>query len=344
VSAWSRSYEHNRCHRFERRKGSALKLLTLDTVPGGKPGALVAEDEIVDLRAFAERGEDAQTLPGSVRQILEGGEVALAMVRNIIDKIESAPESEREGWREIGLLRSMKSTPLLAPVPDPWLVLSAGLNYKSHLAEMSGTPAPPHPAAFIKVQASLTGCGKPIVVPQRYSKHVDFEGEFTIVMGRTCHDVSESEAMQYVAGYTIANDVSARDWIPEVMSADGTFDAIHAWERNIMGKNLPTFTPCGPVITTADEIADPHKLRLTTTLNGEVMQDSNTDDLLYNVPQLISHYSKWYKFRPGDLITTGTPAGVGVGRDPQVFMHDGDLIEVSIEGIGKLSNPVVAGG
>ena len=111
-----------------------------------------------------------------------------------------------------------------------------------------------------------------------------------------------------------------------------------------MGKNLPTFTPCGPVITTADEIPDPHNLQLTSKLNGEVMQDSSTSDLLYNVPQLISYYSKWYKFRPGDLITTGSPAGVGVGRNPQVFMSDGDIIEVAIEGIGALSNPIVAGG
>ena len=319
-----------------------MKLLTVDIAAGGRPGVLSGAGEIIDLQMLADH--DGRAIPGSVRAILEAGEDALDIVRAVVDEIDAASQTELDAGRKSGVLRPFESTPLCAPVPDPWLILSAGLNYKSHLAEMKGTPVPPHPAAFIKVQASLTGCRKPVVVPSRYANHVDFEGEFTVVIGQTCHDVTEDEAMKFVGGYTIANDVSARDWIPEVHSANGTFDAIHAWERNIMGKNLPTFTPCGPVITTVDEIPDPHNLQLTSKLNGEVMQDSSTSDLLYNVPQLISYYSKWYKFRPGDLITTGSPAGVGVGRNPQVFMTDGDIIEVAIEGIGTLSNPIVAGG
>ena len=172
---------------------------------------------------------------------------------------------------------------------------------------------------------------------------IDFEGEFCFVFGRVCHDVSADEAMDHVAGYTIANDVSARDWVPEFFGADGKFDAIHAWERNIMGKQLPSFTPCGPVMTTADEIADPHDLQVTTRLNGEVMQSTKTDDLIFKLPEMISYFSKWYYFRPGDIVTTGSPAGVGFGRDPKVFMKPGDVVEVEIEGVGTLSNPLVAG-
>ena len=147
--------------------------------------------------------------------------------------------------------------------------------------------------------------------------------------------------MDYVAGYTIANDVSARDWVGEVFSATASFEGIQAWERNIMGKNFPTFTPCGPVLVTKDEIADPHDLQLTTRLNGEVIQSTKTDDLIFKIPDIIAYYSQWYCFQPGDIVTTGSPSGVGVARDPRVFMHEGDTIEIEVEGIGVLSNYLV---
>ena len=230
----------------------------------------------------------------------------------------------------------------MAPVPEPRLFLSAGRNYGKHLAEMGGRPPPPNPTAFIKTQSSLTGSGKPIFVPPQCPDQIDYEGEFTVVIGSDCYDVSEADALHYVAGYTIVNDVSARDWIPEFRAAEDSDQAVQGWERNIMGKNLPSFSPCGPVITTADEIPDPHDLQLTTTLNGEVMQSTKTDDLVYNVPKLISYLSKWYLMQPGDLITTGSPAGVGFGRDPKVFMRAGDVIEIEVEGIGTLSNPLAA--
>jgi len=171
---------------------------------------------------------------------------------------------------------------------------------------------------------------------------IDYEGEMTFVFGKSCHNVSEAEAMGYVAGYTIANDVSARDWVGPIFTVTKPFEAIAAWDHNILGKQLPTFCPCGPVIVTKDEIADPHNLQLTVTLNGEVMQSSSTDDLIFNLPQIISYYSKFYRFSPGDIVTTGSPPGVGVGRKPPVFMKPGDVVEVEVEGIGKLSNTVVA--
>ena len=169
---------------------------------------------------------------------------------------------------------------------------------------------------------------------------IDFEGEFCFIFAKECNNVNEAEAMDYVAGYTIANDVSARDWVPEVFAAEGTFPAIQAWERNIMGKQLPGFTPCGPYLVTKDEIKDPHDLKLETRLNGEVMQSTSTNDLIFKIPQIIAYFSQWYRFQAGDIVTTGSPAGVGFGRDPKLFMKPGDKIEIEIEKIGILSNTI----
>lgn len=318
-----------------------MKLLTIDAPRGGRPGVLTGDGEVLDLLGAIEGGTIARWMPSSVRGILEAGNDGLDMVRRVLDDVDSSADA-RNALRESGALRAFDATPLLAAVPNPYLILSEGLNYYSHLAEMSNTPAPEFPTAFIKVQSSLTGSGKPILVPPQCPDMIDFEGELTIVIGRNCHRVSEAEALDYVAGYTIVNDVSARDWIPGFQAAEGKFATLLGWERNIMGKNLPSFSPCGPVITTADEIPDPHALHITTTLNGDVMQSVKTDDMVHGVPKMISYFSQWYQLQPGDLITTGSPPGVGFGRDPKVFMKAGDLIEVEISKIGTLSNRLVA--
>lgn len=319
-----------------------MKLATIDTPGAGHAGVLAGDDEILDLVALGGVSARARLVPGSVRGILAAGDDGLDIVRRCIGEVEAMAGGERDALREAGILRPFATTPLHAPVPDPKLVLSAGLNYGRHLAEMKGTPTPGNPTAFIKAASSLTGSGKPIVVPPQCADMIDYEGEFCFVFGRQCHNVGIDEAMDYVAGYTIANDVSARDWVQEVFESDGSFESIHAWERNIMGKQLPTFTPCGPVLATRDEIADPHDLQLSLTLNGEVMQSTGTDDLIYKLPELIAYFSQWYRFEPGDVVTTGSPAGVGFGRDPKIFMKPGDLVEVTLEGVGTLSNRLVA--
>ena len=316
-----------------------MKLLTLDTGGLGHPAVLVDEDTALDLTLAADTVPQARLVPGSVRSILAAGEDGLAAVRRTVD----AAETDRDRLRETGALGPFANAPLLPPVPNPNLILSEGLNYRRHLEEMSGTPAPPHPTAFVKAASSLTGSGKPIRVPPQCPDMIDFEGEFTFVVGRRCHNVPVEDAMSHIGGYTICNDVSARDWVGEVFDAEAKFGIIQAWERNIMGKQLPGFTPCGPVMVTADEIADPHDLQLTTTLNGEVVQSTKTDDLIYGVAEILSYFSRWYRFEPGDLFTTGSPAGVGFGRDPKLFMKAGDRIEVEIEGIGRLSNTLQAG-
>ncbi len=320
-----------------------MKFATIDAPPAGHVGVLTGEDEILDLAAFREVSPPARLLPDSLRDILAAGREGLDMARRCIDAVASMSADETERLRVTGALKPFATTPLLAPIPEPRLLLSVGMNYGRHLAEMKDTPTPTHPTAFIKAATTLTGSGKPIVVPSQCGDMIDFEGEFCFVFGRSCHMVGIDEAMDYVAGYTIANDVSARDWVSEVFAANGSFGAIHAWERNIMGKQLPSFTPCGPVMTTADEITDPNDLQLTLTLNGEVMQSTKTDDLIFDIAEQIAYFSQWYQFSPGDVVTTGSPSGVGFGRDPKIFMKPGDLVEVELEGVGTLSNRLIAG-
>lgn len=243
--------------------------------------------------------------------------------------------------RKKGLTYPVEKVKLLAPIPDPGLVLSVGMNYHEHLKEMK-TPVPEKPAAFTKSVASIIGSGEAIKLPPRNAKMVDWEGEFSVVIGRPCHRVKASQALDYVAGYTLVNDVSARDWVAPIFQAQGVMGPIHAWEHNLLGKMFPTFCPMGPCMVTKDEIADPGKVRIETRLNGSVMQSASTDDLVFGVPQLIEYYSQYYLFKPGDVITTGSPSGVGYGRNPKVFMKAGDVVEVEVKEIGVLRNPVEA--
>jgi 2-keto-4-pentenoate hydratase/2-oxohepta-3-ene-1,7-dioic acid hydratase in catechol pathway len=230
---------------------------------------------------------------------------------------------------------------LLAPIADPGMVLSVGMNYHEHLKEMK-TPVPEKPAAFTKSVASIIATGEPIRPPASNAGMLDWEGEFSVVIGKRCHAVKAADALNYVAGYTLVNDVSARDWVAPIFQSQGIMGPIHAWEHNLLGKMFPTFCPMGPCIATRDEIADPGNVRIQTRLNGQVMQDANTDDLVFSVPQLIEYYSQFYLFRPGDVITTGSPSGVGFGRNPKVFMKPGDVVEVEVQQIGVLRNPIKA--
>jgi len=318
-----------------------MKLVTIDKLPNPHVGVLVGNDTVLDLAALKVILPEAYLVPNSMRKILEAGVAGMETVAHCLAQVDSMADDEKAILTDAGILSPLAELPLLAPVPNPKLILSVGLNYWKHLEEMAGTPTPKHPAAFIKTRDSLSGSGNPIYVPPQCPDMIDYEGELCFVFGRQCHNVQADEAMSYVAGYTIANDVSARNWVGEVFASSNTFPAIHAWERNINGKQLPGFTPCGPVLVTKDEVKDPNNLQMTLTLNGEVMQSTKTDDMIFKLPELISYFSQWYQFNPGDIVTTGSPAGVGFGRDPKVFMKSGDVVEVEVEGIGKLSNTVV---
>jgi 2-keto-4-pentenoate hydratase/2-oxohepta-3-ene-1,7-dioic acid hydratase in catechol pathway len=278
----------------------------------------------VDGRSRAGRleGESIVELGGSLKEILASG----------------ALERAREAT---GARHARKAVKLLAPIPDPGMVLSVGMNYHEHLKEMK-TPVPEKPAAFTKSVASIIATGQPIKVPKSNPGMLDWEGEFSVVIGKTCHAVKAAEALDYVAGYTLVNDVSARDWVMPIFSATGIMGPIHAWEHNLLGKMFPTFCPMGPCIATKDELPDPNDVNIVTRLNGQMMQSANTDDLVFTVAQLIEYYSRFYLFRPGDVITTGSPSGVGFGRNPKVFMKPGDVVEVEVKQIGILRNPIEA--
>jgi acylpyruvate hydrolase len=316
-----------------------MNLVTLQRPDSSTPGVLLGEG-VLDLSACADSESAKRLLSHSVRALLEGGDEALAIVRHIVEFVAKRP-ALLEQLRQTGAIVPRDKAVLLAPIPDPGLVLACGRNYRGRSAEMK-TPPPGNPGAFAKSAASIVGPGASIVLPASYPGMVDWEGEFSVVFGRRCHNVSAEQALDYVAGYTLVNDVSARDWVAGVFASSGLMGPIEAWDRNRLGKMFPTFCPMGPSIATKDEIPDPGTVRLVTRLNGEVMQDANTSDLVFGVPELIAYFSRFYLFRPGDILTTGSPEGVGYARDPKRFLRAGDTIEVEVEGIGVLSNPVAA--
>lgn len=226
-----------------------------------------------------------------------------------------------------GLLVSSKDAYWFAPVPRPGKLICIGLNYRDHAAE-SNMAIPERPVIFSKFPTCVIAPGEPVVIPST-SHQVDYEAELAVVIGRRAKNVKASRAIDYVLGYTAFNDVSARDF----QFADGQ------WQR---GKSCDTFAPMGQTIVTTDEITDPHKLSIKLVLNGQTMQDSNTDQLIFGVPELIEFLTESITLEPGDVIATGTPPGVGFARKPPVFLKPGDQMEVLIEGMGGLGNPIVA--
>jgi 2-keto-4-pentenoate hydratase/2-oxohepta-3-ene-1,7-dioic acid hydratase in catechol pathway len=218
---------------------------------------------------------------------------------------------------------------LLAPV-EPVDIICIGLNYVRH-AQEGGLPLPQHPVVFMKSSSAVQNPLDPIRLPRFLrSDEVDYECELAVVIRRPCKNVTKKDALRYVLGYTCANDVSARDW-------QGNWGG-GQWCR---GKTFDTFAPLGPCLVTADEIPNPNNLRMRTILNGETMQDWNTEDMIFNVPTLIEFLSGSTTLKPGTVILTGTPHGIGAARKPPVFLKHGDSVTIEIENIGTLTNPVV---
>ncbi len=231
------------------------------------------------------------------------------------------------GYQDTGIAADVRK--LLAPIA-PATVLCIGLNYRQH-AEEGKQAIPEHPVLFMKMPSTVQNPGDPILLPRHLrSDSVDYECELAIVIGKSCKNVSKADALSYVLGYTCANDVSARDW--QRNGGGGQ------WCR---GKTFDTFCPLGPAIVTADEIPNPNALSIKTVLNGETMQDWNTNDMIFDVPTLIEFLSGSTRLAAGTVILTGTPHGVGFARKPPVFLKAGDTVTVEIEKIGLLTNPVV---
>jgi 2-keto-4-pentenoate hydratase/2-oxohepta-3-ene-1,7-dioic acid hydratase in catechol pathway len=255
-------------------------------------------------------------LPTSLRELLMGGKELLRRA------------AEAEG-RDAANYPAGK-VKHLAPVCDPRKIICLGLNYRDHAAE-SGVPIPKEPVLFSKYATALIGHGDAIVLPP-VSQEVDYEAELVVVIGKRGRGVTVGAGLDYVAGYTIGNDVSARDW---QLRKDG--------KQWMAGKTFDTFAPTGPELVTADEIADPHALPIRLRLNGEIMQNSNTRGMIFPVEFVVAYLSQILTLEPGDLIFTGTPPGVGMARNPPVYLKAGDVAEVEIDGLGALRNPVIQG-
>lgn len=238
---------------------------------------------------------------------------------------------DREALRRLGppVVRAREDVHLRAPVPRPGKLVAVGLNYRDHAAE-ARLPVPDAPVIFAKFATALIGVAEPIVLPAA-PRRIDYEGELAAVVGRRVRGVSPAEALDAVLGFTNANDVSDRDF----QKADGQ------WVR---AKSCDTYAPLGPAIVTLDELPDPAALGIEVRLNGHVVQASNTRQLVFDVPALVAFVSETITLEPGDVILTGTPAGVGFARRPPVFLRPGDVVEVEIEGLGTLRNPVIGGG
>ena len=262
---------------------------------------------------------------------LEDGEIHYARVTDEKgSSMEILSGDPFEGVRGTGQIISTYT--LMAPVV-PSAILCIGLNYRDHAKEMNAV-LPRYPVLFFKNTAALQDPFQAICIPRardrkELSAKVDFEGELAIVIGKTCRNASRENAIEHVMGYTVANDVSARDWQKEWGGSQ--------WCRS---KSFDTFAPMGPWLVTRDEIPNPNGLKLTTRLNGVVFQDSNTAEMIFDVPALIEFLSSGTTIPVGTVILTGTPSGVGIGRNPSRWLSPGDLVEVSIGGIGTLSNPV----
>ena len=217
---------------------------------------------------------------------------------------------------------------LMAPVPDPAKIVCLGLNYRDHAAE-SGMEVPSEPILFSKYATALIGQGAPIVLPES-SQEVDYEAELVVVVGRGGREIPLDRAIEHVGGYAVGNDVSARDW---QLGKPG--------KQWMAGKTFDTFAPLGPAVVTPDEVPDPQALGIRARVNGRTMQDSNTSQLVFGVEEVISYLSRIFTLEPGDLIFTGTPPGVGMARKPPVWLQPGDIVEIEIDGLGTLRNPVV---
>ena len=237
-----------------------------------------------------------------------------------LDRVKGAADASRA--------LPLADVTLRAPILKPGKIVAVGLNYLDHCLEQGKTP-PERPTLFTKFSTAVNHPGGEIRWDPALTQMVDYEAELAVIIGRRAYRVSEADAYDYVAGYTCLNDVTARD----LQKAD------KQWVR---GKSLDTFAPMGPVVVTTDELPDPHGLAIRCRVNGELRQESNTDQLIHTVPRLIAFCSQAFTLEPGDIITTGTPGGVGVYRDPQIFLKPGDEIVVEIEGIGRLQNRVGA--
>ena len=258
---------------------------------------------------------DTQAFLRQLARALPAAQRALEFVAEASERYD-APDLLRAG-----VILPRRSVRLSAPVPRPGKILAVARNYAAHAAEAAGT-APPEPVLFLKASSSVIGPEDEIVLP-RHSQAVDYEGELAVVIGRVARHLTEESALESVAGYTVANDVSARDY----QNVRG---------QHFIGKSCDTFAPLGPALVTRDEIPDPHDLSIRTFLSGELVQSARTKEMIFPIARILAFASQLMTLEPGDVLLTGTPAGVGMARKPPRYLRDGDVVDVEIERVGRL--------
>lgn len=286
-----------------------MRLLSFQYQGQGRIGTR-SGDGVIDLN------QADPSLPPDMKGFLAGGAASFEAARAAVANGEHALPSA--------------AITVCAPIQNPQKIICIGLNYADHAAE-SGMPIPEEPVVFSKYPTSIIGPGEAILAPS-VSQKVDYEVELVAVIGRTGRNISEADALDYVAGYTVGHDVSARDYQLEKPAGQ--------W---MMGKTFDTFAPIGPHLVTPDEISNVDELGIRCIVNGETLQDSSTRQLIFKVPELIAYLSHVFTLSPGDLIFTGTPPGVGMARDPQIWLKPGDHVVCEVDEIGRLENPVAAG-
>jgi 2,4-didehydro-3-deoxy-L-rhamnonate hydrolase len=280
-----------------------MKLVRWESGNGVRPGILDAEGAIRDLSAVVPDIDGEAVTPEGLAEIASYDPASLP-------RVAGTPK-------------------LAAPIADPQKIVCIGLNYSDHAAEV-GAALPSEPIIFMKAPTALTGPSGPVVKPPHSTK-LDWEVELCLVIGRRASYVAEAEAMEHVAGYTVGNDVSEREFQLERPAGQ--------WTK---GKSPDSFAPVGPWLVTRDEVADPHALRLWLAVNGETMQDGSTSKLIFGVPKIVSFVSEYMTLLPGDIIMTGTPPGVGAGKKPPRFLEPGDVLTLGVEGLGEQRQEVVA--
>jgi acylpyruvate hydrolase len=266
-------------------------------------------------------------VPADIIGVLEAGERALAAIREATGYVREGLGSgeQAEGLRRNGAVFSRGEVALKAPIPHPGKLILLGLNYRDH-AEETGQTIPEVPTLFAKYSNSVVGPGAAILIP-RATEQIDYEAEFAFVIGRRGHHIPRERALDYVAGYTIINDVSARDYQ-------------FATSQWMVGKTFDTHCPMGPALVLKDEIPDPHNLDISLSIAGEVLQRSNTRQLIFKIPETVEYLAQIMTLEPGDVISTGTPAGVGFTRKPPRWLQPGETVRVEIAGLGVLENSV----
>jgi acylpyruvate hydrolase len=300
-----------------------MKLVTYDN----RPGVLVGDDHVFDLSGHGFR---------SMRELIEATD--LASVHDAIGKFRSP--AARANAIDTGVLTPLSSVSLMPPVGKPERLYCVGMNYKAHLASFGGTFVPAQPAGFLKNPGSIIASGEPIRLPVRAPSAVEPEGELAVVIGSECFEVSEADAEKHIFGFTILNDVSARDWAGAIRAAEKMTDVIAAWDANLLAKQFPTFAPMGPCIVTKDDIGDLHKVEITTSVNGKTRLQGSPSDFIFSLSRILCYASQFFRFMPGDVISTGSPgAAPGAGGERR-FLQSGDVVTVSISGIGELTNTV----